>query len=264
MPPVVIERLFDSLSLSSTPSNRLLNSGALPSHPQTSVPPNDQPKIEKTTNKQNISQYNNIRIGTINVQTAKEEIKLAEYVTQVKELKQDICFFQETHKIGIGEVEFDDPSLKGWRVLYTGFKRKAQAGVAIVLAPHVILDDIMHVEQGRIIGARVRTNGLKLSIFSCYAPTDTKSYSNQIKINFYNTLRKAVSSAKKDHPSYKLVIGGDFNATIGNDFQSPNSKCIGKNNDPDPTSENGHKLIQFAEENNLSILNTFFGHKKHS
>ena len=253
----------DNLSMSSNEHpNRLLNSVTpSPSDPQTHVPTNQPSKTAEQNKRNKTKLFHNVRIGTINVQTAKDEIKLAEYVIQVKSLKHDICFFQETHKIGSGEVEFDDPLLKGWRVLYTGFKRKAQAGAAIVLAPHVILDDIMDIELGRIIGARVRIRGLKLSVFSCYAPTDTKSYSDQIKNNFYHTLRKSVSSVKKDHPSYKLVIGGDFNATIGNDFQTENSKCIGKNNDPNPTSENGHRLLQFAHENNLSIMNTLFGHK---
>ena len=119
----------------------------------------------------------------------------------------------------------------------------------------------MDVDQGRIIGARLKIKGLKLSVFSCYAPTDTKSYSDQIKNSFYNTLRKAITSVKNDHPSYKLVIGGDFNATIGKESQSEFSKCIGKNNDPNPTSKNGHRLLQFAHELNLSILNTQYGYK---
>ena len=69
-------------------------------------------------------------------------MKLVEYALHVKNIKHDICFFQETHKIGEGEIEFDDVQLKGWRVLYSGFKKKAQAGVAIVLAPHICLNDV--------------------------------------------------------------------------------------------------------------------------
>ena len=154
----------------------------------------------------NKTKLNSIRIGTINVQTAKDEIKLAEYITQVKNLQQ------ETHKIGI--IELKDPALNGWKIVYSGFKRKAQAGVAIVLAPHAQIDDVLDVERGRILGARII-----LSIFSCYAPTDTKSYSDDITNTFYTTLRKSISVVKKDHPSYKLVVGGDFNVTVGNLFQ---------------------------------------------
>ena len=52
-----------------------------------------------------------------------------------RETKNDICLFQETHKTGNGEIEFTDDVLKGWKVILSGFKKKAQAGVAIVLAP---------------------------------------------------------------------------------------------------------------------------------
>ena len=162
----------------------------------------------------NISPTNKFRIGTINVQTAKDEAKLAEYILHVKNIKHDVCLFQETHKIGQDEIEFNDPVLKGWRFIYSGFKRKAQAGVGIALAPHVKVEDIMYVEAGRILGVRVIVNGIKLSIFSCYSPTDTKSYSDQIKDAFYRTLGAATTKVKTEHPSFKLIVGGDFNATI--------------------------------------------------
>ena len=107
----------------------------------------------------------------------------------------------------MGEIEFDDPILKGWRVIYSGFKKKTQAGVGIILAPHVQLKDVIHAKKGRILGARVIINGIKLSIFSCYSPTDTKSYSEQTKDEFYSSLSKAITSAKSDNPSFKLVVG---------------------------------------------------------
>ena len=222
---------------------------------------NHNRKLNNCEQIRTILHTNNIRIATINLQTAKDETKLAEYTLHVKHLKHDICFFQETHKIGEGEIEFDDPVLKGWRVVYSGFKRKAQAGVAIALAPHVKLEDIIHVEAGRIIGARVIINGIKLSIFSCYSPTDTKSYSEQTKDAFYRTLGKATSTVKSEHPSFKLVVGGDFNATIGNDCELGQWECVGDNHDPDPTSPNGTRLLTFCQEQNLSIMNTLYGYK---
>ena len=69
-------------------------------------------------------------------------------------------------------------------IVYSGFKRKAPSGVAIVLAPDVQLDGVLDVERGRILGASVILNGLKLFIFSCYATTDTKYYSDDIKTPF--------------------------------------------------------------------------------
>ena len=141
--------------------------------------------------------------------------------------------------------------LKGWRVIYSGFKKKAQAGVAIVLAPHVVLEDTIFVKEGRIIGVRVIVNGIKLSIFSCYSPTDTKQYSDSTKDLFYSTLLKATKSIKSEHPSFKLIVGGDFNATVGKDCEPEKWPCVGNNHDPDPTSDNGLRLLNYCREQEL-------------
>ena len=120
---------------------------------------------------------------------------------------------------------------------------------------------MIYVEAGRVIGARIIINGIQLPIFSCYAPTDTPSYSDQIKDTFYVTLRKSVKDVKSKYPSHKLIIGGDFNATIGTDCEPEKWTCVGNNNDPDSTSSNGTRLLAFAEEQNLSIMNSKFGYK---
>ena len=49
-----------------------------------------------------------MRVGSINVRTMKCESKLAECVIHIKELGDVICCVQETHKIGQGEIVFDD------------------------------------------------------------------------------------------------------------------------------------------------------------
>ena len=103
---------------------------------------------KKNTEIKTIINTKKFSIGTINLQTAKDEIKLAEYTLHVKNNKNDICLFQETHKTGNGEIEFDDPVLKGWRIIHSGFKKKAQAGVTIVLAPQVKLEDVVLLELG--------------------------------------------------------------------------------------------------------------------
>lgn len=53
----------------------------------------------------------------------------------------------------------------------------------------------MYVEAGCIIRVRVTVNGVKLSIFSCYSPTDTKSYSDQTKGAFYRSLGVAIKKS---------------------------------------------------------------------
>ena len=216
---------------------------------------------KKNTEIKNVINTKTFSIGTINLQTAKEELKLAEYTMHVKNNKNDICLFQETHKTGNGEIEFTDDVLKGWKIIFSGFKKKAQAGVAIVLAPHVVLEDVIFVKEGRIVGVRVIVNGINLSIFSCYSPTDTKSYSDATKDAFYSTLLKATKTIKSDHPSFKLIVGGDFNATVGKDCEPEKWACVGNNHDPDPTSGNGLRLLNYCREQELYMMNSFFGYK---
>ena len=220
-----------------------------------------QNQIKKNAKIKTVIKNKQFSIGTINLRTAKEELKLAEYVMHVKNNKNDICLFQETHKTGNGGIDFEDPVLKGWRVIYSGFKKKAQAGVAIVCAPHVTVEDEIFVQEGRIVGARVIVNGTKLSIFSCYSPTDTKVYSDTTKDAFYSTLSKAIKTIKLEHPSFKLIVGGDFNATVGRDCEPDKWAFVGNNHDPDSTSENGLRLLKFCKEQELYMMNSFYGHK---
>lgn len=174
--------------------------------------------------------------------------------------KKDVCCFQETHRTGNGDIEYDDPVLKGWKVIYSGFKRRSQAGVGVALAPHVTVVDVIYVEDGRIMCVCIIVNGIKLSVFYCYAPTDTKSYAEQQKIAFYQALTKAMKNVKKEHPGFKVIFGGDFNATIGKESKQ-NWKCIGNNNDVESTSENGTRLLEFCTEQELYITNSRFGYK---
>ena len=146
--------------------------------------------------------------------TCKCESKLADCVTQCKNLAQDIVCMQETRIRGEGEIKFDDCVLKDWHVIYNGMSI-ARAGVAIVMAPHVRLMDVEHIMEGRITMIRVKVHGVKLAIYSCYSPTE--EYSTSSKETFHRTLQRAMLQMRKEHPSYKIIVAGDFNATIGQD-----------------------------------------------
>ena len=158
--------------------------------------------------------HHRFRLGTINVRTCKCESKLADCVTQCKNLAQDIECMQETRIRGEGEIKFDDRVLKDWHVIYNGMSI-ARAGVAIVMAPHVRLMDVEHIMEGRITMIRVKVHGVKLAIYSCYSPTE--EYSTSSKETFHRTLQRAMLQMRKEHPSYKIIVAGDFNATIGQD-----------------------------------------------
>ena len=146
--------------------------------------------------------HHRFRLGTINVRTCKCESKLADCVTQCKNLAQDIVCMQETRIRGEGEIKFDDCVLKDWHVIYNGMSI-ARAGVAIVMAPHVRLMDVEHIMEGRITMIRVKVHWVKLAIYSCYSPTE--EYSTSSKETFHRTLQRAMLQMRKEHPSYKII-----------------------------------------------------------
>ena len=226
-----------------------------------SVSKKDQMSLSTEDQKNNPShisnkRYHHIRIGSINVRTAKCESKLAEHVLHIQHLQHHVTCIQEARIKSQGEIVFQkgDP-LHGWRVLHNGMKT-ANAGVAIVLAPHVILEDVEHIMDGRISAVRVEIYGVKLVIFSCYGPTE--QHSETTKSVFYDKLRKAVIEMEKNHPSFKIILAGDFNASIGDDCSPDSWQCVGKFHDNIETSFNGTKLIETSENLRLKILNTMF------
>ena len=84
-----------------------------------------------------------------------------------------------------------------------------------------------------------------------------RSMLNPAKIVFFNTLNKAIQKAKKEHPSFKVLVGADMNATIGTDSFGSWS-FLGPNNDELVTNDNGTRLLNLSNENKLFILNSLF------
>ena len=72
---------------------------------------------------------------------------------------------------------------------------------------------------------------------------------------FYSTLSKAIKNisniSKLEHPSFKLIVGGHFNATVGRDCEPDKWAFVGNNHDPDLTSENGLRLLKFCKEQHI-------------
>ena len=165
---------------------------------------------------------------------------------------------QETHIIGYSTIVFDDDHLKGWTYINSGLKSKASAGVGISLSPNVKLVDITKILDGRILLERVILHHIKISAICAYSPTET--YAESSKQSFYGTLLKAIMQVKKDHPSFKIVIGADMNATIGNDSNG-SWTYLGKNNDDLEINDNGTRLLTLPEEFKLYIMNYMYNSK---
>ena len=210
-------------------------------------------------NKSNIF-HHSVCIGSINTRTMKDPMKLAQCISQCKFLKNDITFIQETHIIGHKTIDFDDIELKGWTFINSGMKIEASAGVGIALSPNVEIVDINNISEGRILLVRLILHGMKISAFCAYAPTE--KYAESSKQLFFNTLRKSILNVKKEHPGFKVLLGGDMNATIGCDSNGSWS-YLGTNNDDLATNDNGSRLLSLSEECKLYLMNSLYDSKPH-
>ncbi len=75
---------------------------------------------------------------------------------------------------------------------------------------------------------------------------------------FYNTLQDTVTRGKE----YYNVIMGDWNSKIAPNLKILGLNCVGKFCSSKSTNRNMEFLINFAENNNLKISNSFFRKKK--
>ena len=126
---------------------------------------------EKTSKK--IRSTASIRIATINVRTCQEDLKLAQVIKAASQLSIDILAIQEARRLHNGHVVLKDDSIFGWQLVWSGHKRKHQHGVAILLAPHVTLEEHFVFLDARIIAVKVKVHGMRLSILNGYAPCDS-------------------------------------------------------------------------------------------
>ena len=125
-------------------------------------------------------------------------------------------FCQETHITGHKTAIYNYSDLIGWTFINYGMKFKASARVGTELSPGVELIDIDNILEDRKLLTGVVLHGIKISAFTAYAHTE--QYADSTKDTLFNTLQKAVLKAKKEHPSFKILIGADMNATIGCDY----------------------------------------------
>ena len=62
-------------------------------------------------------------------------------------------------------------------------------------------------DNGDLIISRLKNNNLSLIIANVYAPNDHN-------VNYFNQLKDLVLDIQTDHPTYSVIIMGDFNITL--------------------------------------------------
>ena len=175
----------------------------------------------------------------------------------------DVLAIQESRRTSSGLITFEDESIKGWQLVWSGHKRKHEHGVALLLAPHVKIEDHSEHLAARINSATMNVKGLRLAILNVYSLTNATE-SEAAKSSFYATLNKAKQQLD-GNPRYKVITLGDFNATISSHSKTSGTwdKILGNNNsDRIQTNDNGERMLKLCLQNNMRILNSIFRTKR--
>lgn len=204
------------------------------------------------TDRTNTNQLRNTRnIATWNVRGLLHTGKLRIVENELKRNRIDICGLAETHWKDCGHFETQD------HMLYiSGANVTGRCGVAVLINKRFAqFVEAYRPINDRIITVTLNTRPFKLHIIQVYLPT-TDACDQDIE-NFYALLEDTMTSLK---PKGITVLMGDFNAKVGCTGADDHLRDtvgrygIGKRN------ERGSRLIQFAIDNNLTIMNTIFKH----
>ena len=102
---------------------------------------------------------------------------------------------------------------------------------------------------------RLRVAGVWMTLVQVYAPTDDRD--SETKDSFYSQLQEVVDRAPRVD---KVVVMGDFTARVGNDVEECNG-VIGRQGEG-VKNDSGSRLLRLSAENEFSIMNAHFDHKK--
>lgn len=125
-----------------------------------------------------------------------------------------------------------------------GFAIKSDLASSLPSLPKGVSDRIMALTLNLECNTRV-------TMVSCYAPT--LGSLDEEKYNFYNLLRDVIS--KVQHKD-KLILTGDFNTRVGNDYHS--WKGVLGHHGIGHVNSNELRLLTICKEFDLSITNTFY------
>ena len=186
----------------------------------------------------------------MNTTTLRTPEKLLELESAVQEINWDI--------IGLSEVRRTGESIEDYKdyILYYKGQTPGMYGVGFMIKKHLVdkIEEFVGIsERIAILNIKLASHKDKWSIIQVYAPTEqaTKEKTD----SFYEDLQNAIQKAHK-----KVIVMGDFNGKIGE--QLPGEEHIIGKHGYGKRSKNGDRLISFALENKLAILNSFFKKKK--
>ena len=210
-------------------------------------PPKNPSQEIKT--KKNNCKYNNIFIATLNTRSLKTQERLYELDFALQQIKWDIIGLSEIRRSGEQIEEYDN------YIFYFKNITPGLYGVGFIIKKHLkdYIQDIIGIsDRIAILNIKLSENEKPISIIQVYAPTEHAD--EEQKDLFYQELNQAMEQVSKT-----VIIMGDLNAQIGkrnkNEDYYLGPYSFGKRNN------NGHRLIEFVQEFNLRVMNSYFNKK---
>jgi len=192
-----------------------------------------------------------IRVGHWNVRTMYETGKLAQVTSEMRRFKLHVLGVSESRWTGSGKLK----STSGETVLYSGREDDLHyEGVAIILKKG-LEQSVLEWKpvNSRLMSVRLKGRHVNITIIQCYAPTNDSDEND--KEEFYNLLQ---TETEKTPRHDILVVMGDLNAKVGND-STDYERVMGKHG-VGTKNNNGERLLDFCDLNNLVIGGTLFTH----
>lgn len=186
------------------------------------------------------------KICTWNVRTLFEAGKAHNAIREMQRLSIDIMGISEMRWPGTGQCQVEEHT-----IYYSGNnENKHENGVGIIVSKEMnqFIENFVPVNE-RMLLVTLSTTPVKCNVVQVYAPTAEKA-EEQIE-SFYRELEDLVKKLPKQNIN---IIMGDYNAKIG---QGKSGELVGDYGLGD-RNERGDRLLIFAQEHQLAIMNTFF------
>lgn len=187
-----------------------------------------------------------MKVATWNVRSMYETGKIHNAIKEMKRMQIDILGVSEMRWPGTGECNID-----GYQVYYAGNDEAHHYnGVAFILAKNIAksVKSVTPISD-RVIILQLNSKPFNTNIIQVYAPTSTSSEEDLEK--FYKHLDDALTLSKS---SDNTIVMGDFNAKVGKGRCHNNVGDYGLGN----RNERGDRLVQFCQEYDFGITNTYF------
>lgn len=206
------------------------------------------PPTKYNDNNYKTTTENILKICTYNVRSLATFEKYIELTYTLKNINFDIIGLAEVRRSGCNIEEYQD-----YVLCYKG-KTQGLHGVGfLVKKEHKNKITKFTGISERVALLQIEFDKFAISLIQAYAPTE-KANEEEIR-QFYEDLHQAHSLADG-----RVLVVGDFNAKIGQQHKSDNSQILGPYRYGE-RNKRGERLIEYASEYNLAIMNTFFKKK---